>query len=73
MYSTLEGTMNRDMQNHFQKAGRGALKQYDLADFARKHGLSAVKAREILEKAGDSRESADLLAKRSKPVESFEY
>lgn len=66
--------MNRDTQTARPPAsGRPAAKQYDLADFARKHGLSAVKAREILEKAGDSRESADLLAKRSKPVESFEY
>jgi hypothetical protein len=73
MPRTLEGMMNREMQNRFQQPGRAAPKQYDLADFARKHGLSAVKAREILEKAGDSRESADLLAKRSKPVESFEY
>jgi hypothetical protein len=43
---------------------------YEIADFARKHGLSAVKAREILEVAGNSRESADLLANRSKPLES---
>lgn len=56
-----------------QPPGRRTETQYDLADFARKHGLSAVKAREILERAGDSRESADLLAKRSKPVDSLEY
>ena len=56
-----------------QPPGRRAETQYDLADFARKHGLSAVKAREILERAGDSRESADLLAKRNKPVDSLEY
>jgi hypothetical protein len=53
--------------------GRAVERQYDLADFARKHGISAVKAKEILERAGDSRESADLLAKRSKPAESQPY
>ena len=56
-----------------QPPGRFVERQYDLADFARKHGISAVKAKEILERAGDSRESADLLAKRSKPAESESY
>lgn len=42
---------------------------YDIADFARKHGLSAVRAKEILDRAGGSREYADLLAQRQKPVD----
>ena len=52
---------------------RDTERQYDLAEFARRHGISAVKAKDILERAGDSRESADLLAKRSKPTESQSY
>ena len=56
-----------------QPPGRIVEKQYDLAEFTRRHGISAVKAKEILERAGDSRESADLLAKRSKPSESQTY
>jgi len=48
------------------------LPQYDIASFAQKHGISAAKARDILEKAGDSRETADLMAKRSKPLSSWE-
>ena len=52
---------------------RGVERQYDLAEFSRRHGISAVKAKEILERAGNSRESADILAKRSKPTESQSY
>jgi hypothetical protein len=56
-----------------QAPGRSVERQYDLAEFTRRHGISAVKAKEILERAGDSRESADLLAKRSKPAESQSF
>ncbi len=44
--------------------------QYDLASFARRHGLSASKAKEILDRAEGSRERADLLAQRSKAPDS---
>ncbi len=43
------------------------LPQYDIAMFAQKHGISAAKAKDILDSAGDSRETADLIAKRAKP------
>jgi len=48
------------------------LPQYDIASFAQKHGISAAKARDILEKAGDSRETADLIAKRAKPLSTWD-
>jgi hypothetical protein len=63
--------MNLDrnaVRMQMQNARRGAEPQYDLADFARKHGIGAVKAQQILDRAGGSREAADLLAKRSKPA-----
>jgi hypothetical protein len=44
--------------------------QYEIADFARKHGLTAVKASEILALAGNSREAADTIANNRKPLES---
>ncbi len=44
------------------------LAAYSVADFARKHGLSAVRAKEILDRAGPSPEYADLLAERGKPA-----
>ena len=47
--------------------------QYEVAYFARKHGISADKAKEILDRAGRSREKADALAEsqsRSKGPES---
>lgn len=43
--------------------------QYTVAEFARRHGLSAVRAKEILDMAGDSREAADLHAERRRPQE----
>jgi hypothetical protein len=53
-------------------SGARELPQYDIAAFCQKHGISAAKARDILEKAGDSRETADVLAKRSKPMSSWD-
>ncbi len=53
-------------------AGAKDLPQYDIAGFCQKHGISAAKARDILEKAGSSRETADQLAKRSKPISSWD-
>jgi hypothetical protein len=44
--------------------------QYEIADFARKHGLTAVKASEIVALAGSSREAADTIANKRKPLES---
>jgi len=66
--------MNRDRNaGQLQMPTRKTETQYDLTDFARKHGLTAVKAREILDRAGTSRESADLLALRRKPIGSPGY
>ena len=53
-------------------AGAKVLPQYDIAMFAQKHGISAAKAKDILDRAGDSRETADTIAKRSKPISSWE-
>lgn len=36
--------------------------QYEVSYFAKKHGITAAKAREILERAGPSRRKADELA-----------
>ena len=48
----------------------GALqaKQYDLAEFARRYGLTAVKAQEILQLAGSDRDRADQLARLRRPA-----
>ena len=54
------------------RGGANELPQYDIAAFCQKHGISAAKARDILEKAGSSRETADQLAKRSKPMSSWD-
>ncbi len=40
--------------------------QYEVAYFARKHRMSAADAREILQKAGRSREKANELAENGK-------
>ena len=40
--------------------------QYEVAYFAKKHGISAEKARNILDRAGRSREKADELANTEK-------
>jgi len=48
------------------------LPQYDIAMFCQKHGISAAKAKDILDRAGNSRETADLIAKRAKPMSSWE-
>lgn len=52
--------------------GARELPQYDIAAFAQKHGISAAKAKDILDRAGDSRETADLIAKRNKPMSSWD-
>lgn len=52
--------------------GAKELPQYDIAAFCQKHGISAAKARDILEKAGSSREAADKLAKSAKPMSSWD-
>lgn len=49
------------------RAGMQALPQYELAEFARRYGLSAVKAKEILDRAGDDRTKADQLAALRRP------
>lgn len=54
------------------REGAKPLPQYDIASFAQKHGISAAKARDILERAGDSRETADLMAKSAKPLSSWD-
>ena len=41
-----------------------AEEQYEVAYFAKKHGLSQDRARQIIQQAGPSREKADELAKR---------
>ncbi len=53
-------------------AGAKELPQYDIAAFCQKHGISAAKARDILEKAGSSRDTADKLAKSAKPMSSWD-
>lgn len=40
--------------------------QYEVAYFARKHGISAADARAILQQAGRSREKANELAEQQK-------
>ena len=52
--------------------GAKELPQYDIAAFCQKHGISAAKAKDILDRAGDSRETADLIAKRNKPISSWD-
>jgi hypothetical protein len=40
--------------------------QYEVAYFARKHGLSMEEARRIIAEAGPSRDKADALAERAR-------
>ena len=58
---------NKQMQDGRDRAKVNAQEPYEVAYFAKKHGLTASEAREILEKAGPSREAADAAAMRSKP------
>ena len=41
--------------------------QYEVAYFARKHGMTAADARAILQKAGRSREKANEMDEQDKP------
>jgi hypothetical protein len=50
---------NKQMQDGRDRAKVNSQEQYEVAYFAAKHGLSASQAREIIEKAGSSREAAD--------------
>jgi hypothetical protein len=47
--------------------------QYELAYFAQKHGISAAEAREILDRAGRSREKADALAETHRRLKAVEH
>jgi hypothetical protein len=58
---------NKQMQDGRDRAKVSSEDQYEVAYFAQKHGLSASKAREILEQAGPNRKAADEAAARSKP------
>lgn len=58
---------NKQMQDGRDRAKVNKEEQYEVAYFAQKHGLSASKAREILDEAGPSREAADAAATRNKP------
>jgi hypothetical protein len=43
-----------------------SLPQYDVSYFASKHRLSIAKARQIMDRAGESRRRADAIAEREK-------
>jgi hypothetical protein len=58
---------NKQMQDGRDRAKVNAEEQYEVAYFAQKHGFSASKAREILERAGPSRKAADAAAMQAKP------
>jgi hypothetical protein len=40
--------------------------QYEVAEFALKHGISIFEARHLLREAGQSRDKADVAAERAK-------
>ena len=48
------------------RAKVSASKPYEVSDFAKKHGLAAEQAREIIEKDGPSREDCDAPAERKR-------
>jgi hypothetical protein len=58
---------NKQMQDGRDRAKVNSEEPYEVSYFAQKHGLSASKAREILDKAGPSRRVADEMASHSKP------
>lgn len=60
-------TDNKQTQDGRDRAKVNVEQQYEVGYFAQKHGLSASKARAILEQAGPSRKAADEAAARSKP------
>ena len=60
-------TDNKQMRDGRDRAKVNAEEQYEVAYFAQKHGLSASKAREILDRAGPNRKAADEAAMRNKP------
>jgi len=53
---------NKQMQDGRDRAKVNSQEQYEVAYFAKKHGLSAGEARDILKQAGPSREAADAAA-----------
>lgn len=58
---------NKQAQDGRDRAKVNAEQQYEVAYFAKKHGLTASQARDILDRAGPSRKAADEAAARSKP------
>jgi hypothetical protein len=58
---------NKQMQDGRDRAKVSNEEQYEVGYFAQKHGISATKAREIIERAGPSRKAADDAAMQAKP------
>ena len=55
----------RTRETHSEEPA-GENRQYEVAEFALKHGLSIFESRRILREAGTSREQADAAAEASK-------
>jgi len=58
---------NKQMRDGRDRAKVNSQEQYEVAYFARKHGITAGEARKIIEEAGPSREAADKAAAAYKP------
>ena len=58
---------NKQIQDGRDRAKVNSQEQYEVAYFARKHGITAGEARKIIEEAGPSREAADKAAAAYKP------
>ena len=58
---------NKQMRDGRDRSKVSSEEQYEVAYFAQKHGLSTTKARDIIKRAGPSRQAADAAAMQAKP------